>query len=89
MSMTSMNISLPESLKEYVEEQTQSGNSTPSEYVRELIREDQKRRAKQRLDALLLEGLNSGDPIPANARFWTELKREALAKLAVRKKSRK
>jgi antitoxin ParD1/3/4 len=84
-----MNISLPEELKEYVEEQTQSGYSTPSEYVRELIREDQKRRAKQRLHALLLEGLNSGDPIPANARFWTELKREALAKLAVRKKSRK
>jgi antitoxin ParD1/3/4 len=87
MSMTSMNISLPEELKEYVEEQTQSGYSTPSEYVRELIREDQKRRAKERLDSLLLEGLNSGDPIPANAKFWAELKREALAKLAARKKS--
>ena len=58
MNMTSMNISLPEELKEYVEEQTQRGYSTPSEYVRELIREDQKRRAKERLDALLLEGLN-------------------------------
>ena len=89
MSMTSMNISLPEELKEYVEEQTQSGYSTPSEYVRELIREDQKRRTHERLDALLLEGLNSGDPIPANAKFWRDLKREALARLAVRKKSRK
>jgi len=35
--MTSMNISLPEELKEYIEEQTQRGYSTPSEYVRELI----------------------------------------------------
>ncbi len=89
MSMTSMNISLPEELKEYVEEQTRSGYSTPSEYVRELIREDQKRRTQERLDALLLEGLNSGDSVPANAKFWRDLKREALAKLAVRKKSRK
>jgi antitoxin ParD1/3/4 len=87
--MASMNISLPEELKDYVEARTHSGYSTPSEYVRELIREDRKRRAKERLDALLLEGLNSGDPIPANAEFWIELKREALAKLAVRKKSRK
>jgi antitoxin ParD1/3/4 len=86
MGMTSMNISLPEELKEYVEEQIQSGYSTPSEYVRELIREDQKRRAKERLDTLLLEGLNSGDPIPVNAEFWTELKREAMAKLKARKK---
>ena len=52
-----------------------------------MIREDPKRRAKERLDSRLLEGLNSGDPIPANAKFWAELKREALAKLAVRKKS--
>jgi antitoxin ParD1/3/4 len=89
MSMTSMNISLPEELKEYVEEQTRSGYSTPSEYVRELIREDQKRRTQERLDTLLLEGLNSGDSVPANAKFWRDLKREALAKLAVRKKSRK
>ena len=89
MSMTSMNISLPEELKDYVEEQTQSGYSTPSEYVRELIREDQKRRAKERLDTLLLEGLNSGDPIPANAEFWTELKREAITKLKARKISGK
>lgn len=84
-----MNISLPEELKEYVEEQTHSGYSTPSEYVRELIRKDQKRRAKERLDTLLLEGLSSGDPIPANAEFWSELKREAVAKLEARKKSGK
>lgn len=84
-----MNISLPEELKEYVEEQTHSGYSTPSEYVRELIREDQKRRARERIDALLLEGLNSGEPIPADADFWTELKREAMVKLKARKKTGK
>jgi len=45
MSMTSLNISLPEALKEYVEGQVASGDwGTPSEYVRELIRQDKERR---------------------------------------------
>ena len=54
MSMTSMNVSLPEELKEFAEEQTKNGYSTPSEYVRELIRADQRRRAKDKLEAMLV-----------------------------------
>ncbi len=43
--MTSLNISLPEALKAYVESQVASGDwGTPSEYVRELIRQDKERR---------------------------------------------
>ena len=87
MSMTSMNISLPQELKKYVERQIKTGCSTPSEYVRELIRGDQRRRAKERLDLLLLEGLDSGEPLPATPAFWAELKRDALAKLG--KKTRR
>jgi antitoxin ParD1/3/4 len=45
MAMTSLNISLPEALKKYVEGQVASGDwGTPSEYVRELIRQDKERR---------------------------------------------
>ena len=45
MRMTSLNISLPEALKEYIEGQVASGDwGTPSEYVRELIRQDKERR---------------------------------------------
>ena len=45
MSMTSLNISLPEPLKQNVERQVASGDwGTPSEYVRELIRLDKERR---------------------------------------------
>jgi len=45
MAMTSLNISLPEALKRYVEGQVASGDwGTPSEYVRELIRQDKERR---------------------------------------------
>ena len=82
-----MNVSLPEELKEFAEAQTKRGYSTPSEYVRELIREDQKRKGKKKLDQLLLDGLSSGDPIPVDAKFWTDLKKDALAKLESRKKA--
>ena len=59
--MTTMNISLPDVLKEFVDCQVQArGYSTSSEYVRELIRNDQIRQAEQRLAALMLEGLESG-----------------------------
>jgi len=43
--MPTMNISLPENLKEFVESQVQSGNySTVSEFMRELVRREQKDR---------------------------------------------
>jgi antitoxin ParD1/3/4 len=88
MAMTSMNISLPEELRQYVEAQTKSGYSTPSEYVRELIRKDQRRQAQQRLEELLLEGLNSGGPVVADEKFWSDLKAGALAQMESRRKSR-
>jgi antitoxin ParD1/3/4 len=45
MAMTSLDISLPESLKAYVEGQVSSGDwGTPSEYIRDLIRQDKERR---------------------------------------------
>lgn len=45
MAMTSLNISLPEALKAYIEGQVASGDwGTPSEYIRELIRQDKERR---------------------------------------------
>jgi antitoxin ParD1/3/4 len=45
MAMPSLNVSLPKVLKNYVEGQVASGDSgTPSEYVRELIRQDNERR---------------------------------------------
>lgn len=64
MGMTSLNISLPQTLKDYVEDRTKNGGfSTPSEFVRNLVRDDQKRHAEEKLEALLLEGLRSGESI--------------------------
>ena len=55
----------------------EGGYSTPSEYVRALLREDQKRRAEEKLEAFLLEGLNSGKPIDVTPEYW-EKKRQQL-----------
>jgi antitoxin ParD1/3/4 len=50
METVSLNISLPRVLREYVEKRVEEeAYSTPSEYVRALIREDQKRRDRQKL----------------------------------------
>ncbi len=65
--MASLNISLPEPLKEYVEAQIEAGGyGTPSEYVRNLIRED-KDRHFNRLEDNLLEAMK-GTPIDISAR---------------------
>ena len=75
--METMNIALPESMKDFVRERvSQGGYSSVSEYVRELIRTDQRRRAEERIDALLLEGLDSGMPIPVGKEYWDEKKRK-------------
>jgi antitoxin ParD1/3/4 len=45
MPMTSLNISLPDPLKAYVEDRVSSGDfGTPSEFVRNLIRQDKEQR---------------------------------------------
>ena len=62
--MTTMNISLPDALKSFVDEQVASrGYGTSSEYVRELIRKDQDR---QRLRGLLLGGAATEATAPAD-----------------------
>jgi len=61
MRMTSLNISLPEPLKAYVESKVATGDyGTPSEYVRDLIRRDKEARL-QRLEGELLGALRSGN----------------------------
>ncbi|WP_038082052.1 type II toxin-antitoxin system ParD family antitoxin [Thioalkalivibrio sp. ALgr3] len=60
--MATMNISLPDPMKSWVEEQVQSGQySNSSDYVRDLIRRDRERALKiAHLQALTTEGLESG-----------------------------
>jgi antitoxin ParD1/3/4 len=60
--MSTLNISLPESMKAFVEEQVKAGlYGSASDYIRALVREDQQRKAQERLEAKLLEALESHD----------------------------
>ncbi len=78
MANTSMNVSLPEALKEYVEERVAGGSfSNPSDFVRALIREDMRRHAGQRLERLLLEGVSSGAAEPMTDEDWLGIRAEA------------
>jgi antitoxin ParD1/3/4 len=70
--MSTMNISLPEALKTFVDEQVkQRGYGTSSEYVRELIRRDQDR---THLRGLLLAGASSAPAEPADQAYFARLR---------------
>ena len=70
--MSTMNISLPETLKSFVDEQVAArGYGTSSEYVRELIRTDQDR---QRLRKLLLDGAGSPPTAAADEAYFNQLR---------------
>ncbi|MER9330481.1 MULTISPECIES: type II toxin-antitoxin system ParD family antitoxin [unclassified Mesorhizobium] len=73
--MSTMNVSLPESLKHFVDQQvTDRGYGTSSEYVRELIRHDQDR---QLLRGLLLEGASSAPGAPVDDGYFAMLRKRA------------
>ena len=70
--MSTMNISLPASLKSFVDEQVRSrGYGTSSEYVRELIRKEHDR---ERLRALLVEGAASSPGLVADEAYFDGLR---------------
>ena len=78
MNTTTLHISLPETLKQYVKERvTEEHFSNPSDYIRVLIRDDQKRREEKKLEQMLLEGLASGSRT-IDPQDWQELKSKIL-----------
>ncbi len=80
--MKSMNISLPDTMRAYVEQLVaQGGYSSVSEYFRELVRQDQKQRAKEQLQTMLLEGLNSGEATEMTAQEWEDIRQAVRDKI--------
>jgi len=88
--MPNVTISLPEPLRDFVHQQmTSRGFGNVSEYFRTLLREAQEKERGTRLEELLLEGLNSGEDIPLDAKFWKDLRAEALEMIEKRKTRRR
>ena len=79
--MATMNVSLPDQMKDWVERQTRDGRySNASDYVRDLIRQDQDRAAKiATMQRLIDEGLASGAPEDFDFDAFTARTREAHA----------
>ena len=70
--MGTMNISLPDALKAFVEDEVaRGGYSTSSEYVRALIRREQDR---ARLHALVLEGAASPEDVAVDETYFRSLR---------------
>jgi antitoxin ParD1/3/4 len=85
--MPTMNISLPANLKEFVDSQVESGNySSVSEFMRELVRREQKDRRKEELERQLLAGLKSGKGIESTPEMWRELRQDVRTMMPKRKR---
>ena len=83
--MQTMNVSLPDAMKHFIDAQVAAGGySSVSEYIRALVRDEHQRQAKARLEALLLEALDSGDPTAMTQEDWDAIRREGLARLRAR-----
>ncbi len=84
-----MNISLPEPLKDWVDSQVAAGGyGTASEYVRHLLREEQRRLLREQIDRALVESLESGPSTPMTAADWDRIRREGKKRIAGKKRKR-
>lgn len=88
MAISTLNISLPEPMRAFVEEKINSGGyGTISEYVRELIRADQ-RRDQASFDRLIREAFESGDAAELSKADIDEARATVKKRIAARKKSK-
>ena len=81
-AMTTMNVSLPDNLKDFVDEQVEAdGYASSSEYIRMLIRRE---RDQKRMRDLLLEGAASPQGEPVTPEYFEALREHVRATSATR-----
>ncbi len=80
--MATMTISLPDTMREFVESEVTSGEyGSASELFRELVRERQKRKKQEHLETLLLEGLESGQAVEVTPDYIKQRRQSLRRKL--------
>ena len=83
MSKNTLSFAIPETLVEYIDERVAAGGyGNRSEYVRDLVRRDQREQCIERLRALITDGLASGPPTADTEADWDELENIASGKAA-------
>ena len=76
--MATMNISLSDPLKQFVDEEvSEGGYSSTSDYVRDLIRQRQRSKSEDLLRKLVAEGLASGTAEPLEADHFDRMRERA------------
>ena len=84
---TMNNIVVPETLQEFVLARVaEGGYKNVNEYVRALIRADQKNQAREVLDAEITKGINSGPAVPMTQEDWDSIRAEVIGRHEARSK---
>jgi antitoxin ParD1/3/4 len=85
--MTTLNISLPDAMRTFIDEEiAKGGYSNASEYIRDLIRQAQKKAEEKKLEAMLLEGLDSGKPIEVTDEWWEQKRAQIMQRFPQKNK---
>ncbi|MDN5925093.1 MAG: type II toxin-antitoxin system ParD family antitoxin [Xanthomonadales bacterium] len=81
--MATMNISLPDPLKDFVDEEVRAGSfSSTSDYMRDLIRQRQRAKAEDALRRLIAEGLASGPASEVTPDTFDQMRKELHERIA-------
>lgn len=79
--MATMNISMTDPMKQFVDDEVREGGfASTSDYMRELIRERQRRKAEDELRAAIAAGLASGPALPMEPDFFERMRERARAR---------
>ena len=79
--MTPVHLNLSKELQQFVNGQVEAGQfNGPAGYIETLI--ERAHKGKEKLEALLIEGLDSGDPIPLDADEWSRIREDVAGRLS-------
>lgn len=79
--MTELNIQLPDDVGSFVHEQVASGKSSSvSEYILLLVERERQQESHERVEQLLLAGLDSGSAVEVSREWWLQKADEWAAK---------
>ena len=88
VSMATLNLSLPQSLQDYIDERImERGSGAAQDYVVDLIREDQVRHAQQHLETLIDEAIDSGEPFEVTEEYWENKRRQLVERHSIKQSS--
>jgi len=85
---TSINISLPPALKDWVEAQVAAGGyGTTSEFFRQLLRAEKQRQLREQIDENLHSALDGGEATSMSKKDWEGIRREGRKRIAAKKRN--